>query len=390
MAGVGRGADAVARPHRGIGAGHGPMGADELGHDRFVGGRLGPGRHVRLPGGLGHYQLIGEVSVSRRYLIQQRGQVGDDAVLGHTRNDPKVEGERGRVLMVGDVAHGHSREPGDQRVGVEVDPAALARRLEGHIGRAEGLEDLRRLLDGVYVGDPGLELADDADLALDVADRDHPHVEIAGLGDDAEVGPAAALDQVQRSDPAARLGHHAGHDEISFERPPRPADRLRGGEVGGDAGLHVDGAQAVEVAVVDLSPERVAGPLVLSERAAVPVAGVGVPAQHQRRSGPVSGQGGDGLVGDVALVRHLLEIDAVAAFEEPALQPAGDLGFAPQRRRHPYQLPGQLHRLRRVQMAEDLGRYGSAVRARRRGGPGAACLAGPIHGRPPRSTARRR
>ena len=276
--------------------------------------------------------------------------------------------------MVGDVAHGHSRKPGDQRVRVEADPAALACRFEGHVGRAERLEDLRCLLDGVDVGDPGLELAHDADLALDVADRDHPHVEVAGLGDDAIVGPTAALDQVQRPHPAARLGHHAGEDQITFERPPRPSDGFGGGEVGGHAGLHVDGAQAVEVAAVDLPAVRVAGPLVLPEGAAVPVAGVGVPAQHQRRPGPVAGQGGDGLMGDVPLVGHLLKIDAVAAFAEPVLQPTGDVGFAPQRRRHPDQVPGQLDRLGRVQMAEDF--------------PGGG-VASPIHGCSVRSTVRR-
>ena len=201
-----------------------------------------------------------------------------------------------------------------------------------------------------------LEFAQHAYLALHIADRNQADIQVARFRDDAIIGTAAALDQMQRAHPATGLGHNSCEDQVAPERRPGSTNRLPRNQHRGQAGFHIQRAQAVDHPIINLGREGIVTPLVAPEDIAIPVAGIGVAAEHQRGTAAISAQHADRLMGDAAVAQgHFLQLDIVAALRHPVGQPAPDLAFPPQERRDADQLPRQVDGFMILNMLEDRG-----------------------------------
>ena len=150
------------------------------------------------------------------------------------------------------------------------------------------MNDLGDLLNRVDVGDAVLELADHPHLALDIADRNHPHIQIARLGDNTIVGAQATFNQVNRPYTAAGFSDDTGDDQIPFQRSPTTSHGFRRHENAGNTGLHVDRAQAIQIAIGNVTAKGIMLPLGLAERSPLPVARVSVAAEHEAGAAAVA------------------------------------------------------------------------------------------------------
>ena len=85
---------------------------------------------------------------------------------------------------------------------------------------------------------------DDADLGAD-------QLAVGGLGNQAGIGPVAALQRGERAEPGALFLDHRLQVDAARGREPGRLQRVEGIERGDGAGLHIAGAAAVEPAVLD-------------------------------------------------------------------------------------------------------------------------------------------
>src|ERR1700722_12717476 len=252
-----------------------------------------------------------------------------------------------------DATHRHPREAGNERMLLEAQPATFRYRLQRMIGRTEGSDQLRRLFDGIDIGHARFELTRDGNLALHVTDRDHADVQIRCFGDDAVFGAKSGLDQMNRAYAAPGFSGHARHGQIAPQRQSRPSDRLGRHHNRGDAGFHIDGAETIQHAFFDITGIRPVAPLLLAVRPAVPVAGVGMAAEHQAGPRTIPLERTNHLMRHVSVVqRNFLKLGYETTRREPVQNPLGDLRFTPNWRRNRDELLGQAHNFCRIYVRE--------------------------------------
>ena len=86
---------------------------------------------------------------------------------------------------------------------------------------------------------------------------------------------------MNRPHAAAGFGNNTGDEQIAFQRSPTAPHGFRRHEDAGDAGLHVDRAQAIQITIGNVATKGIVLPLGFAEGAALPVAGIGVTAEHE-------------------------------------------------------------------------------------------------------------